>query len=87
MLILVLILGTVGVIFMLISAGAQAWAIVSAAVVAVIFILGISLVNATLTGIYTAAVYQFASTGDAGSYFETDAVQNAFQPAANRKII
>jgi len=87
LLILVLILGTVGVIFMLVSAGAQAWAIVSAAVVAVIFILGISLVNATLTGIYTAAVYQFASTGDAGSYFETDAVQNAFQPAANRKII
>lgn len=87
LLIFILILGAGGVIFMLISAGAQAWAIVSTVVVALIFILGISLVNATLTGIYTAAVYQFASTGDAGSYFETDAVQNAFQPAASRKII
>ncbi|MBA4384848.1 MAG: hypothetical protein C0410_08935 [Anaerolinea sp.] len=87
LLIFVLIIGAVGVIFMLISAGAQAWAIVAAAIVAILFILGISLVNATLTGIYTASVYQYASTGDAGSFFETDAVQNAFQPAANRKLI
>lgn len=72
---------------LLVNAAAQPWAFVSVIVVAIIFILGISLVNATLTGIYTAAVYQFASTGDAGSFFETDAVQNAFQPASNRKLI
>lgn len=87
LIILIVILGAAGVIFMLISAGAQVWAIAAAVIVAIIFILGISLVNTTLTGIYTAAVYQFASTGDAGSFFDTDAVQNAFQPAARNKII
>jgi hypothetical protein len=73
-------------IALLVNMGAQPWAYVSVVVVAILFILGISLVNATLTGIYTAAVYQYASTGDAGSFFDTDAVKNAFQPAANRKI-
>ncbi len=87
LIIFILILGTAGVVFMLISAGAQAWAIAAAVIVAIIFILGISLVNTTLTGIYTAAVYQFAATGDAGSFFDTDAVQNAFQPAARNKLI
>ena len=72
---------------LLVNAAAQPWAFVSVFVVAIIFILGISLVNATLTGIYTAAVYQYASTGDADSFFEADAVQNAFQPARNRKLI
>lgn len=83
----VIIMGTVGVIFLLVNAGAQAWAIVAAATVAIILILGISLVNTTLTGIYTAAVYQYAATGDAGSFYESDVVQNAFRPTGNRKLI
>ena len=83
----VIIMGTVGVIFLLVNAGAQAWAIVAAATVAIILVLGISLVNTTLTGIYTAAVYQYAATGDAGSFYESDVVQNAFRPTGNRKLI
>lgn len=74
-------------IVLLINSGAQAWAFVSVFVVAVIFILGISLINSTLTSIYTAAVYHYAATGEAGSFFESDAVQNAFRPAARRNII
>ncbi|PKN98349.1 MAG: hypothetical protein CVU42_12515 [Chloroflexi bacterium HGW-Chloroflexi-4] len=74
-------------VVLLINGGAQAWAFVSVVVVAIIFILGISLVNSTLTGIYTAAVYRYASTGEAGTFFESDAVQNAFRPAAKRNII
>ncbi|PKN84043.1 MAG: hypothetical protein CVU45_09150, partial [Chloroflexi bacterium HGW-Chloroflexi-7] len=73
-------------IVLLANSGAQAWTFVSVFVVAVIFILGISLINSTLTGIYTAAVYQYAATGEAGSFFESDAVQNAFRPAARRNI-
>ncbi|PKO00256.1 MAG: hypothetical protein CVU43_14370 [Chloroflexi bacterium HGW-Chloroflexi-5] len=74
-------------IVLLINSSAQVWAFVSVGVVAIVFILGISLISTTLTGIYTAAVYQYAATGDAGSFFESDAVQNAFQPAARRKLI
>ena len=73
-------------IVLLANSGAQAWTFVSVFVVAVIFILGISLINSTLTGIYTAAVYQYAATGEAGSFFELDAVQNAFRPTARRNI-
>lgn len=87
LLVFVIIMGTVGVIFLLVNAGAQAWAIVAAATVAIILILGISLVNTTLTGIYTAAVYQYAATGDAGSFYESEVVQNAFRPTGNRKLI
>lgn len=87
LLIVVIMVAAGLMVALLVQAGAQPWAFLSVFVVAIVFILGISLVNATLTGIYTAAVYQFATTGDAGSYFETEAVQNAFQPAANRKII
>lgn len=87
-LLVVMIMVTAGIFTaLLVNAGAQAWVFVSVFVVAIIFVLGISLLNTTLTGIYTAAVYQFASTGDAGSFFESDVVQNAFHPAANRKNI
>lgn len=40
----------------------------------------ISLVSATLSGIYTAAVYRFAAEGEVGSNFRPDMVQGAFRP-------
>lgn len=84
-LILVLIVLAGAVVVLLVNANVQPWAYVSVVVVAVIFTLGISLLNSTLTGIYTAAVYQYATTGDAGSYFESGAVRDAFQPAPQKK--
>ena len=68
------------VLFLLINAGAQPWAFVSLFAVLILFILAIALLNSTLNGIYTAAVYQYATSGDAGSYFEKEAVQDAFHP-------
>ncbi len=40
----------------------------------------IGLINSTLSGIYTAAVYQYAVSGKADGYFEPGLVENAFRP-------
>lgn len=66
------------VVALMVNAGAQPWAYLAVAAVLIIFVLGVSLVNSTLTGIYTAAVYQYASTGDAGHFFEENVIKDAF---------
>ncbi len=53
--------------------------IVLVVVVLVLALVFIALINSTLSGIYTAAVYQYAMTGETGSYFRQDLVQNAFR--------
>jgi hypothetical protein len=53
---------------------------ISAVVIAVVLVLGLSLINAALGGIYSAAVYDFAVTGEPGTYFEQGLVQEAFRP-------
>jgi hypothetical protein len=45
----------------------------------VLALMGISLVSSTLAGIYAAALYRYASEGDAGSFFSPDMVRGAFQ--------
>jgi hypothetical protein len=72
---------------LLVNAGAQPWAYVSVAAVAILFVLAISLVNSTLTGIYTAAVYQYASTGDAGTYFDSSVIKDAFHSTPSNKSL
>jgi hypothetical protein len=47
--------------------------------VLVLALLGISLVSATLGGIYQAAVYRYAAEGDAGKSFSASMVQGAFR--------
>jgi hypothetical protein len=39
----------------------------------------LGLISSTLNGIYTAAVYQYATTGETGEFFQADLVQNAFR--------
>jgi len=46
----------------------------------VITLLLLSLVNATLSGIYTAALYRFAAEGQVSKGFASDMVQDAFRP-------
>ncbi len=53
--------------------------IVTAVAVIVLLVMGISLVSSTLSGIYTAAVYRYATTGDTGGYFNPDMVKDAFK--------
>jgi hypothetical protein len=40
----------------------------------------LGLISSALNGIYTAAVYRFATQGDGGNYFDPSLVQNAFRP-------
>jgi hypothetical protein len=45
----------------------------------VLALMGLSLVSSTLAGIYAAALYRYASEGDAGSFFSPAMVRGAFQ--------
>lgn len=45
----------------------------------VLLMIGLGLIGSALSGIYTAAVYQYATTGEAGEFFDTNLVQNAFR--------
>ena len=47
--------------------------------VLVLALMAISLVSATLGGIYQAAVYRYAAEGDAGKFFSASMVQEAFR--------
>lgn len=53
--------------------------IVTAVALVVLVLMGIGLVSSTLSGIYTAAVYRYATTGDTGGYFDADMVKGAFK--------
>jgi hypothetical protein len=53
--------------------------IVTAVALIILLIMLISLVSSTLSGIYTAAVYRYATTGDTGGYFDADMVKGAFK--------
>ena len=53
--------------------------IVTAVVLIILLLMLISLVSSTLSGIYTAAVYRYATTGDTGGYFDADMVKGAFK--------
>ncbi len=44
----------------------------------VIALVLLGLVNSTLNGIYAAAVYQYAATGESGGYFDDNLVKNSF---------
>jgi hypothetical protein len=45
----------------------------------VLLLIGLGLISSALGGIYTAAVYQYATSGNAGDFFDTNLVQNAFR--------
>jgi hypothetical protein len=47
--------------------------------VLIVVVVLISLISTTLQGIYAAAVYRFATEGDAGPFFEPELVQAAFR--------
>lgn len=53
--------------------------IIAAMVGCVLVVIGVGLISSALSGIYTAAVYQYATSGDAGNFFDTNLVQNAFR--------
>jgi hypothetical protein len=69
-----------GVPLIVLVASTQAVAlIVLAAVLLIVVLVGLALVGSTLSGIFTAAVYHFAVTGETGGYFRQDLVEEAFR--------
>jgi hypothetical protein len=51
-----------------------------AVIVAVVGFLGLPLVTSTLSGIYLAALYRFATTGDVAEGFDRDVLASAYRP-------
>jgi hypothetical protein len=73
-----IILAGVPLIFLAVTSESLALTIV-AVVLFVLVVTLVGLVNSTLSGIYTAAVYQYATTGETGGYFRGELVENAFR--------
>jgi hypothetical protein len=55
--------------------------IIGTIIAAVLILMIVGLVKSTLEGIYAAAVYQYATTGQAGAFFEERLVRAAFAPS------
>jgi hypothetical protein len=53
--------------------------IIFAIVLFVLALILVGLISSALNGIYTAAVYQYATSGDPGTYFDEDQIKNAFR--------
>lgn len=45
----------------------------------VLALVGLGLVSSALNGIYTAAVYRYATAGEVGSYFDAETIKNTFK--------
>lgn len=61
-------------------ASTQSTALIIAVIVGyVLLFIGLGLFSSALSGIYTAAVYQYATSGDTGEFFDASLVQNAFR--------
>ena len=54
--------------------------VVAAVVVVVVALMLLSLVQASLQGIYAAALYRYAEVGESGAGFEPALLQGAFRP-------
>ena len=70
------ILGVFAVVFVADTMPAVAIGIV---VLLVLALLGIALISSTLSGIYSAAVYDYAVGGGTGEFFREDMIKNAFK--------
>ena len=47
--------------------------------VLVVVLVGMGLLGSALSGIFTVALYRYATTGDAGAFFPEDTMREAFR--------
>jgi hypothetical protein len=71
-----LVIGGV-VIFAAVSTGSVA-VIITAIVLVVVALVLIGLLSGAVNGIFQASLYQYATTGDAGQFIDTDLARTAF---------
>jgi len=69
----------VSVLLVFVGAQLSPWGVAAAGVIAVAGFVFLALLASALKGVYTAALYRYASTGETGA-FSTDIVANAFRP-------
>lgn len=55
------------------------WLYIAIGAFLILAIMVIALISSTLNGIYTAALYQYASTGEAGTFYDPSVLQGAFK--------
>lgn len=73
------ILILVSIPLIILAVNSQSYALISIVVILLFVALAIlGLINSSLNGIYTAAVYQYASTGKSSEFFNDQMVVNAF---------
>lgn len=78
LIIFALILVAVPIFYFAAQANSLAF-LIALAVVLVVLLAVVGLIQSTLTGIYTAAVYEYANTGKVGSFFDERMVTQAFR--------
>ncbi|MFP4395686.1 MAG: DUF6159 family protein [Anaerolineales bacterium] len=76
--ILVIVAGGLGIFVAIASESVALIAVV--AVMLVLALIFLSLINSTLSGIYTAAVYHYAAGGEVSGFFSEEMVRGAFRP-------
>jgi hypothetical protein len=76
-----IIFGTffVGLIAAVVSLTVSPWLALAVGVVVVLAVVTLGLISSALSGIYTAAVYHYATAGTAGAYFDQGQIMGAFR--------
>jgi hypothetical protein len=70
----------IGLPLMVLGASADSPALIVLAVVLIVLLMiVIGVISSTLTGIYTAALYRFATQGTTGGFFDDETIKNAFR--------
>lgn len=69
----------VGVIAAVMALTVSPWLALTVGIVVVLAVVTLGLVSSALNGIYTAAVYHYATTGSAGAYFDQTQIMGAFR--------
>lgn len=77
---------TVFAIMFLLQMTSLLWPVMVIGLIAALVVMMIGLASTTLNGIYTAAVYQYASTGETGSFFDKEIIQQAFRPSETNQL-
>lgn len=64
---------------MILAGSVSGWLVLAVGVLLLLTLVGIGLISSALTGIYSAAVYQYATAGTTSAYFQEDQIRNAFR--------
>ena len=71
--------GIIALLFFVLSPLGQSAGVVTTIAIGVVLVVGVGLVFATMDGIYKAALYNYAATGEVPTLFPDDAIRGAFR--------